>query len=415
MYQKSILNNGLRVITEELHHFHSVSLGVWLTVGSRDETPEEGGLTHFLEHMAFKGTSRRSALQIAREIDQMGGGLNAFTTKENTCFHARVLAEQLPRAVDLLSDLILDSLYRPEDLDRERQVILEEIAAQDDNPEDQVQVQFARHFWGDSSFGRPILGEAVQISRVSRDQLLAYRRATCRPEQMIVAVAGKVRHQELVDLIGPRFGEFTNGAPERSRTPVRPRPGVYLFRRDLEQVQLSLGTPGPPASDPRRFAATLLHLLLGGNMSSRLFQAVREQLGLAYNIYSHLTFFSDTGLLGISAGVGPQNLEVLLNAINRELKQLKEALARPGELEAAKEHLKGSIFLNAEDCDHLMMRLAKNEINFGHYLPLEEIIAGLMRVSAEEIQSLAQEILQPQDWALALLGPVGEAAVGLEF
>ncbi len=415
VFQKSVLTNGLRVVTEEDPHFHSAAVGVWLNVGSRDEAREENGLTHFLEHMAFKGTPRLSALDIAREIDQLGGSCNAFTSKENTCYHGKVLAEHLPRAVDLLSDLVLHPLYQPQDLERERQVILEEICAQDDNPEDQVQVQFARGFWGDDPFGRPILGEEDRISQVTRTQLLAYREIAYRPETTIVAAAGRVNHQEFLDLLTSQFEHFHNGSPLRPRGAVATHPGVYQYARDLEQVYVCLGTRGPAAGDLKRYPATLLQLLLGGNMSSRLFQVVREELGLAYNIYSFMSFFSDTGLLGVAAGVSPKNLEKLLAVTCQELKKLKAEAVPEVELHAAKEYLRGSIYLHAEDCDHRMMRLAKNEIHFGHYIPVEEIISGLLAVTREEIQDLARELFDPQNWSLALLGPVKDKDFSLEF
>jgi predicted Zn-dependent peptidase len=408
MYQKSVLNNGLRIVTEEMDHFHSVALGVWLNVGSRDETVHEHGLTHFLEHMAFKGTPRRTTLDIAREIDRVGGVTNAFTTKEQTCFHGKVLAEHLPRLVDLISDMVLNSFFQAEDLERERQVILEEIYAQDDTPEDLVQVYFARSFWGDNPFGWPILGEAEQILKVTRDDLLNYRRATYRPEATVVAAAGRINHRELVDLVGAHFQNFANGAPPRVRPPVVTRPGVYPRSRDLEQVNLCLGTRGVAAGEARRFAATVLQLILGGSMSSRLFQVIREQLGLAYAIYSFLSFYSDTGIFGISAGVSPKNLDAMLAAIREELKKLRDGPVLDSELQAAREHLRGSILLAAEDCEHLMMRLAKNELQFGHYIPVEEIIEGLLRVTAPEILELARDLLRPENWALALLGPVDD-------
>jgi predicted Zn-dependent peptidase len=415
VYQKSTLTNGLRLVTEESPHFHAAALGVWLEVGSRDEEAAENGLTHFLEHMAFKGTPKRCALTIAREIDQMGGSGNAFTSKEHTCFHGKVLAEQLPRLVDLLSDLVLNPLYHSEELEKERQVILEEIWAQEDNPEDQVQVLFARRFWGDHPFGRPILGEAGQISRFRRDHLLAYREATYRPEQTVVAAAGRLKHQELLEALESSFQDFRNGCPPRTRRPAATHPGMHAFPRDLEQVHLCLGTRGPAAGDPKRYTATLLQLILGGNMSSRLFQVVREQLGLTYSIYSFLSFFSDTGLLGVSAGVSPKNLEPLLAATFKELKKMKVEKILDAELTAAQEYLKGSIYLAAEDCEHRMMRLAKNELHFGHYIPLEEIIAGLLRVTAKDIQELAQELCRPQHWALTLLGPVTDLKFSLDF
>ncbi len=415
MFQKSILTNGLRLITEELPHFHSAALGVWLEVGSRDENAGENGLTHFLEHLAFKGTGKRTALSIAREIDQLGGSGNAFTTKEQTCFHGKVLAEQLPRLVDLLSDLVLNPLYRADELERERQVILEEISAQEDSPEDQVQVFFARKFWGDSAFGRPILGEAKEISRISREDLLAYRGATYRPEQTVVAAAGRLKHQELLEAAEVFFRDFENGSRPRPREAVTTFSGVHTFKRDLEQVHLCLGTRGLAAGDEKRYAATLLQLILGGNMSSRLFQVVREQLGLAYSIYSFLSFFSDTGLLGISAGVSPKNLEPVMAVICRELKKLKDEAVLKAELQAAQDYVKGSIYLAAEDCEHLMMRLAKNEIHFGHYIPIEEIIAGLMAVTVQQVQEMAHQLCRPENWALALLGPVKSQVGPLDF
>jgi predicted Zn-dependent peptidase len=406
VHQKSVLNNGLRVVTEELPFFHSVAVGVWLNVGSRDETRQENGLSHFLEHLAFKGTPRRTAFELAREIDQIGGSCNAFTGKEQTCYHGKVLTEHLARLVDLLGDMVLNPLCRPEDLERERQVILEEINAQDDNPEDLVQIAFGRHFWGDEPLGRPILGEADRITGVQREELLAYRQATYRPEETVVAAVGRVEHQRLVDMVAGNFQDFHNGVPRRRRVAAACHPGVYTVRRDLEQVYVCLGAPGLAAGDSRRFTATMLQLILGGNMSSRLFQVIREELGLAYAIYSFLSFLSDTGLLGISAGVSPKNLEALLAAVGRELKRLKEEPVSASELQAAREFMRGSVYLGAEDPDHLMMRLAKNEINFGHYIPLDEIVAGLLKVTQAEIQEMAQELLRPENWALTLLGPV---------
>lgn len=394
------------MVTEELSHFHSVAVGFWLTVGGRDETEAEHGLSHFLEHMAFKGTARRDALAIAREADRLGGSVNAFTTKECTCYHARVLAEHLPVALDLLTDLVLQPAYREEELERERQVILEEIAAQEDSPEDLVQVEFARRFWPGQALGRPLLGDAEDVLRVSREDLLTYRSATYRPDQLLVAVAGRLSHEEVLDLAGPALASFANGAPPRKREPAAAVPGVHLIPRDLEQVHVCLGTEGLAAADPRRFTATVLQTILGGNMSSRLFQVIREQLGLAYTIYSCLSFLSDTGVWEIAAGVSPKHLPALLEAVSRELRRLKEEGVSDTELAAAKEYLKGSIYLHAEEVEQRMLRLAKNEIHFGDYIPIEDVVAGLNRVTAVQVQELAREFFRAERWALALLGPV---------
>jgi predicted Zn-dependent peptidase len=415
VYRKSVLPNGVRLVTEALPYCQTMALGFWLEAGSRDEAPGEGGLSHFLEHMAFKGTARRSAYELAREMDQLGGTGNAFTTRENTCFHIKVLGEQLPRAADLLLDLVLHPLYTPEELERERSVILEEIAAQEDTPEDLVQVHFAREFWRGCPLGGSILGEPEDIARFRREDLLAYRSGVYHPERLVVAAAGKVDHERLLDLLGPGLSEFANGLPPRERQPARTHPGIHLFPRDLEQAHLCLGTRGLPAGDPRRFVLSLLQVILGGNMSSRLFQVIREELGLVYSIYAYLSFFRDTGLLEICAGVSPHHLPALMAALNQELARLKQEPVSPEELVAAKEYLRSSILLNAEDCEQRMLRLAKNEINFGDYLPLEELLAGVERVTREEITALAQELLNAPEWAMAVLGPVAEVPLGLDF
>ncbi len=410
MYRKSVLPNGVRLVTEELPYFHSVAVGFWFTVGARDEGETEEGLSHFLEHMAFKGTERRDALAIAREADRLGGSVNAFTTKESTCYHARVLADHLPTAVDLLADLVLHPAYREEEVERERQVILEEIAAQEDTPEELVQVEFVRRFWAGQAIGHPILGEVNGIRQVRREDLVGYRQATYRPEKLVVAAAGRLTHERLEDLLGPVLGRFVNGAPGRRREESgAPTPGIFVQPRDLEQVHVCLGTEGIAAGDRRRYAATVLQTILGGNMSSRLFQVIREQLGLAYSIYSYLTFFSDTGLWEIAAGVNPRHLEALLEAVARELARLKDEGVSAAELAGAQEYLKGSLFLHAEDVEQRMLRLAKNEINFGRYIPLEEVVAGLSSVTGPEVQELAREFFRAEHWGLAVLGPVPRA------
>jgi len=415
VYRKSVLPNGVRLVTEALPYCQTVALGFWLEAGSRDEAPGEGGLSHFLEHMAFKGTSRRSVYELARELDQLGGTGNAFTTRENTCFHMKVLGDHLPRAADLLLDLVLHPLYNPEDLERERSVILEEIAAMEDNPEDLVQVHFAREFWRGCPLGGSILGEAEDIARYRREDLLAYREAAYHPERLVVAAAGKVDHERLLDLVGPALSAFANGRPPREREPVQTHPGIHLIPRDLEQAHLCLGTRGLPADDPRRFVLSLLQVILGGNMSSRLFQVIREELGLAYSIYAYLSFFRDTGLLEVCAGVSPHHLPLLLAALNRELAKLKQEPVSAQELAGAQEYLRSSILLNAEDCEQRMLRLAKNEINFGHYLPLEDLLAGIARVTREDVAEMARELLNAPEWAMAVLGPVTELPLELEF
>ena len=407
MYQKTVLPNGVRVITEAIPHFHSVSLGVWINTGSRDETGPENGVAHFLEHMAFKGTGRRDAYELAREFDQLGGTANAFTTKENTCFHGKVLADQLPQLYDLLHDIVLNPVYDDNDLEKERQVILQEISNLEDTPDEFVHEIFSRQFWGDSSFGRPIMGVAATVNHFSRPLLLDYRQAHYGPDRVIIAAAGRLQHETLVALAAESFGNHNHATSRSGRAAVKTSPGHLHLEDDLEQVHLVLGGRAPSASESSRFVAILLNVILGGNMSSRLFQEVRENLGLCYSIYSFLHCFSDTGLLGIGAAVGPDNLEILLETVRQEIKKLQQQAVSPAELQAAQDYSRASFYLGAEDSDNRMMRLAKNEINFGHYISYEEIIHRLEAVSPEQIQAMAQEWLDLDQWQTVCLGPAG--------
>jgi predicted Zn-dependent peptidase len=406
VYQKTVLPNGVRVVTEAVPHFHSVSLGLWINTGSRDETGPENGLAHFLEHMAFKGTGRRSAYDLAREIDQLGGAANAFTTKENTCFHGKVLADQLPRLFDLLYDIVLHPLYGVDDLEKERQVILQEICNLEDTPDEYVHELFGRCFWGDSSFGRPIMGEADTVNRFSRPLLLDYRQAHYRPDRLVIAAAGRLQHETLVDLAVAGLKDFHNGSIAPGREMVFTSPGFYHLEDDLEQVHLVMGGKAPSAGENSRFVAILLNLILGGNMSSRLFQEIRENRGLCYSIYSFLNCFSDHGLLGIGAAVAPENLEILLDTVRQEIRKLQHREVSSAELQAAQDYSRASFYLGAEDSDNRMMRLAKNEINFGRYISYEDIIHQLETVTSTQLLEKALEWLDLDQWHTVCLGPV---------
>lgn len=405
MFRKTVLPNGVRVVSEALPHFHSVSLGVWINTGSRDETARENGLAHFLEHMAFKGTPRRSALVLAQEIDQLGGAANAFTTKENTCFHGKVLAAELPRLLDILSDITLYPVYDPHELEKERQVILQEICNTEDTPDDHVHDLFSQCFWSDCAFGRPILGLAESVSRFSRPLLLQYRQTHYNPDRLVIAAAGHLEHDVLVDLVAEAFGHLANGSRRTPRPAIATSPGFHHYERDLEQVHVVLGGQAPAAGDDDRFVAVLLNLILGGNMSSRLFQEIRENLGLCYSIYSFLHCYSDTGLLGIAGAVSPDNLELLLATVRQELHKLQQKLVSAEELQAALDYSRASFYLSAEDSDNRMLRLAKNEINFGRYLSYEEILAHLAAVTPTQIREMAQVWLNLDTWQTVCLGP----------
>ncbi|MFP3867102.1 MAG: M16 family metallopeptidase [Desulfobacteraceae bacterium] len=415
MYQKTVLPPGIKIITEEIPHSPSVSVGLWVQSGSRDETRAENGTSHFLEHMAFKGTQRRGVADLAREIDQLGGSSNAFTTKENTCFHGKVLADQVPELIDLLSDILLNPTYQPEELERERRVILQEILTQEDSPEEYIHELFSRQFWGENPFGRSITGSVETVSQLTRTALINYREETYRPEQLVIAAAGGLGHHDLVRLVGSGFQDFRNGRPPRPRTKVSNHPGVHFCPRDLEQVHVCLGTRAPAAADRDRYAAILLNLILGGNMSSRLFQEVREKRGLCYAIYSFFTSYSDTGLLAVNAAVSPEDLSALLEVIKKELIKLADKEVPRPELQAAQEYLRRALFLSSEDNDNRMIRLAKNEINLGGFIPYEEIISNLQAVTAAQIQQLAQKLFSLPDWTLVFLGPMAERDIPWDF
>ncbi len=405
MFRKTVLPNGVRVVTESLPHFHTVSLGVWLTAGSRDEAAPENGVAHFLEHMAFKGTPRHDALALAQAFDRLGGATNAFTTRENTCFHGKVLADHLPRLFDLLSDIVLNPLYDPEEVDRERQVILQEIDHAQDSPDEHIHDLFSRCFWGDSPLGRPTLGQAENVSTFTRSSLLDFRRIHYQPSRLVIAAAGRLDHDSLLELARSTFGHLTDHAPCPPRQPVSGQPGYHHYVRDLEQVHLVLGGPGPAAGEQSRFAAVLLNLILGGNMSSRLFQEVRERLGLCYSIFSFLHCLSDTGLLGITAAVNADNLELLLATIHREMRRLRQEPVSAAELQAALEYTRASFFFSAEDSDSRMVRLAENEINLGRYLSYEEVIDHLAAITPKQLWDWAQVWLDLDTWQTVCLGP----------
>jgi predicted Zn-dependent peptidase len=406
VYQKTVLPNGVRVITEALPHFHSVSLGIWINTGSRDEAAPENGLAHFLEHMAFKGTGRRNTCDLAREIDQLGGAANAFTSKESTCYHGKVLADQLPRLFDLLGDIFLKPKYDNDDLEKERQVILQEICTLEDTPDEYVHDLFSRCFWGDSAFGRPIMGDSQTVNRYSRQLLLDYRQAHYLPDRLVIAAAGRLQHETLLNLAAAAFGDLPNGNRFPGREAVCTFPGQHHLERDLEQIHLVVGGKAPGAGESSRFVAILLNLILGGNMSSRLFQEIRENRGLCYSIYSFLHCFSDTGLLGVGAAVAPENLQILIDTVWKEISKMQRQEVSQAELQAAQDYSRASFYLSAEDSDNRMMRLAKNEINFGHYISYEEIINQLEAVTPKQIMAMAQEWLDLKKWQTVSLGPL---------
>ena len=414
--QRTVLPGGLRVITESLPSVRSAAFGIWTAVGSRDEDREHAGATHYLEHLLFKGTRRRTALDISAAIDAVGGELNAFTAKEYTCYYARVLDEDLPLAIDVLSDMVAASLIEPREVDAERGVILEEIAMNDDDPSDLVHEAFTAQLFGDTPLGRPILGTVDSINSITRDRIAEHYRARYTPDQLVVAAAGNLDHEQVVELTAAAFGAATasNAGPAVARlgttTPgAASGTGVRLVSRPLEQANLVLGCAGLARTDDRRFALGVLNAALGGGMSSRLFQEVREKRGLAYSVYSFSSQHADCGQWGIYAGCLPAKTEEVLAICQEEIAKVIASGLTDDELQRGKGQLRGSIVLGLEDPSSRMSRLGKSELVYPDLEPVEEILAHIEAVSHDEIRAVAAEVLD-QPRALAVVGPFDDDA-----
>jgi predicted Zn-dependent peptidase len=410
--QRTVLPGGLRVITEELPSVRSAALGIWAGVGSRDEGSEHAGATHYLEHLLFKGTSRRSALEISAAMDAVGGELNAFTAKEYTCYYARVLDEDLPLAIDVLSDMVTSSLIEPRDVDAERGVILEEIAMNEDDPADLVHEAFAGQLFGDTPLGRPILGTVDSINAISRDRIAEHYHARYTPDSLVVAAAGNLSHEGVVELVRAAFG------PALQRSAAEPAPprltggeadgargtGVRLLSRPVEQANLVLGCAGLARTDSRRFALGVLNAALGGGMSSRLFQEVREKRGLAYSVYSFSSQHADCGQWGVYAGCLPAKADDVLAICQDEIAKVIDSGLTDEELARGKGQLRGSIVLGLEDPSSRMSRLGKSELVYPNLEAVDGILAEIEGVTHDDVRGVAADVLaQPK--ALAVVGP----------
>lgn len=403
---KTILNNGIRIITKNMPHVHSISMGVWVNAGARDESSTESGLSHFIEHMIFKGTAKRTAFQIAKEFDAIGGQTNAFTSAENTCYHAKVMDTYLETMVDILSDIFLNSVFDEKEVESERAVILQEIGMVEDSPDEYVHVLSGKNFWGENSLGRPVLGTRKNVTSFDANTIKGFFRRFYQPERIVISVAGNLDHNRFVGLVGPVFESVRPGNSFPERITPDGRCLVNLNHRDLEQVHICLGTQGISITDSRRYAYSLMNTILGGNMSSRLFQEIRERRGLAYSVYSFIISFVDTGMFGAYVGVDPKNAYESTALILKEICKLKETRVDQNELRDAKEYIKGSLMLASESNDNQMVRLAQNETHFGRYIPLQEIVNRIEAVTEDDILDLAESFFQPNRFALTLLGPV---------
>jgi predicted Zn-dependent peptidase len=399
------LPNGLTVITEQMQHIRSASIGVWLQTGSRDEDPEWNGISHFIEHMVFKGTKHRTAEEIARQVDSIGGNMDAFTAKECICFNAKVLDEHVPVALDILSDLVLNPVFDGSDIARERGVIMEEIKMDEDNPDYLVHEIFTQNFWKDHPLGKPILGTKETVKRFERDGVLDAYAHRFAPGNIIVSAAGNLDHDRFVELVSGHFEHMTpmtNGF--HSSTPKISSRIILRNKKALEQVQLCIGVPAHPIAHEKRHAGYVLNTLLGGGMSSRLFQNIRERQGLAYSIYSDLNPYRDTGCLAVYAGTSLASASKVVQSVVSEFRKLKTESVPDEELRRSKAQLKGSLMLSLESSTSRMSNLARQEMYFDRFYDLDELIERIEAVTAEDLSKLASEFFKPESVAVTALG-----------
>jgi predicted Zn-dependent peptidase len=413
--EKTVLSNGLVVITEAMPHVRSVSVGIWIRNGSRREPVEVNGISHFIEHMVFKGTEHRSAEQIAREIDSIGGMVDAFTAKEMVCFNTRVLDEHLLRAFDVLCDLVLRPQFAPEEIVREQSVVLEEIKMTQDNPEDLVHEVLSQNFWREHALGRPILGTPETVDRFDAEMLHTWFRRWYAPNNLVVTAAGNITHQQITDLVTANFGYLQPASDGLTETAPIARPHVTTcMRRELEQVHICIGVSAFPITDPRRFAVSVLNNLLGSGMSSRLFQNIRERQGLAYAVFSEMNPYHDAGLLSVYAGTAQSTAERLVRSVIVEFQDLTENVVTTEELRRAKDHLKGAMLLSLESSGARMSNLARQHLYFDRFFSPDEMIALLESVTVEEVQGVARELFRSGEIAMTAVGNLEEIQITAE-
>ena len=403
--RRTVLPNGLIVLTERMDHLRSVAMGVWIKSGSRCEPAETNGISHFVEHMLFKGTRSRTAQHIAREMDSIGGNLDAFTGKETICFNVKSLAEHVPIALDVLTDLVLNPTFAAADIERERGVILEEIKIDEDNPDVLVHELFTQSFWKDHPLGWPILGTSKTVSGLDREKLLAYHGDRFHGGNIVFSAAGNLDHDRFAEEVAVKFSGLAGGETlHELAAPAASARIVLRNKKSLEQVQICLGVPAPPITDESRYVTLILNTVLGGGMSSRLFQTIREERGMAYSIYSDLSPYRDTGTLCVYAGTSAGKAIEVVDLILAEFRRLKDELLSQEELTRAKDQLKGNILMGLESSNSRMANLARQEIYFRQFFTVEEVIARIDQVEAAQVQAMAQRLFDPERVAVTLLG-----------
>jgi len=406
--RRTVLPNGLIILTERMEFMRSVAMGVWIKSGSRCEVAASNGISHFVEHMLFKGTRSRTAQHIAREMDSIGGNLDAFTGKETICFNVKSLAEHVPIALDVLADLVLNPIFAPTDIERERGVILEEIKIDEDNPDVLVHELFTQAFWKDHPLGWPILGTTETVTGLDQRSLMDYHIDRFHGGNMVFSAAGNLDHDHFAETIARKFATLPSGATLHELP--APEAGARIVQRNkksLEQVQICLGVPAPPITDENRYATLILNTVLGGGMSSRLFQTIREERGMAYSIYSDLSPYRDTGTLCVYAGTSAGKALEVVDLILAEFRKLKQEPLSVEELTRAKDQVKGNILMGLESSNARMANLARQEMYFHEFITVDEIIARICEVTAEQVQEMARRLFDAERIAVTLLGRLG--------
>lgn len=405
LFRKTVLDNGIRVVTEEISSVRSIAIGVWLTVGSRDETRNNNGISHFIEHMLFKGTSHRSAAQIAQSLESVGGNLNAFTGKEQTCYYAHVLDEHLPIAVEVIADILSNSLFEPDEMEKEKRVIIEELSAIEETPEELIHEYFVEDMFPDHTLGLSIIGKRETITGFSREQVVGYLKKHYVANRIVVAASGNVQHETLVKMVQQHFGDFRSDSESNYERPAPNSNGKHVIENGAIQAHICLGTQAYSYRDGKKFPLLLLNTLLGSGMSSRLFQNIREKYGLAYSIYSFLDFLIDTGLFGIYIGTDKSKIDDSIELIFRELNNLKSSAISGQELQRVKSQLKGNLMLGLESTSSRMNRLAKMEIYLQKYFSLDETLQEIESVTEADVMEVANELFDEERLHTTILKP----------
>lgn len=413
MYQKTTLDNGLRIVSESIPYMSSVSIGIFVGTGSRSENLPEQGVSHFIEHLMFKGTKKRSARDIAEEVDDIGGQLNAATDRENTCYYIKVLPDHLDLGLDILSDMLLHSQFPETELEKERQVILEEISLYEDSPDELIHDLHMNALWPGHALGRNILGTRETIGALSRQMIVDYTMRHYMPDNIVVAAAGKLTHDELVKIVRRYWEPVWGTAPRLSDSTPLFVTGRHLQEKEIEQIHICLGTPGVAHEDPRFYASHVFNTILGGGVSSRLFQHIREERGLAYSVCSYPSSFRDTGLVTIYTGVSPENCRAVMEIIYEILDDIRSRGVRPAELQRAKEQLKAGLLFSLESSSNRMSRLGRAEISAREYLSPEQIVAKVDEVTLKHLFDFAQPLFKQETTCLTALGPIRESGLDL--